>query len=79
MQVGIRPKVVKNWSLHPIIERCALEDIFKRLRNGKLEGASRVLLPSVVPRLPDLFTTLAYVVKRSGRLGTRLDAEYKGH
>ena len=43
--VCIGLKVVKNWGLHPIIERSTLEDIFKRLRNGKLEGASRVLLP----------------------------------
>ena len=43
MCIGL--KVVKNWGLHPIIERSTLEDIFKRLRNGKLEGASRVLLP----------------------------------
>ena len=45
MQVCIGLKVVKDWGLNPIIELTALEDIFKRLRNGKLEGTSRVLLP----------------------------------
>ena len=45
IQVCIRLKVVRNWGLHPVIERSILEDIFKRLRNGKLDGASHVLLP----------------------------------
>ena len=45
IQVCIGLKVVKDWGLHPIIEHSTLEDIFKRLRNGKFEGASRVLLP----------------------------------
>ena len=48
IQVCVGLKVVKDWGLHPIIE-CStledLEDIFKRLQNSKLEGASRVLLP----------------------------------
>ena len=45
IQVCIGLKVVRNWGLHPVIERSTLEDIFKRLRNGKLDGASHVLLP----------------------------------
>ena len=45
IQVCIGLKVVKDWGLHPIIERSTLEDIFKWLRNGKLKGASHVLLP----------------------------------
>ena len=54
IQVCIGLKVVKDWGLHPIIEhstledifkRSTLEDIFKRIPNGKLKGASCVLLP----------------------------------
>ena len=49
------PKVVKDWGLHPIIEHFTLEDIFERLQNGELEGASRVSL-----EIPDhaVFTCL---------------------
>ena len=35
---------MKDWGLHPIIEHFTLEDIFERLQNGELEGASRVSL-----------------------------------
>ena len=45
IQVCIALKSCKRLGLHPIIERSTLEDIFKWLRNGKLEGVSRVLLP----------------------------------
>ena len=44
IQVCIGPKIVKDWGLHPIIEHSTLEDIFKCLQSGELEGASRVLL-----------------------------------
>ena len=44
IQVCIGLKVVKYWGLHPIIEHSTLEDLFKRLQSGELEGASRVLL-----------------------------------
>ena len=47
IQVCIELKVVKDWGLHPIIERSTLEDIFKWLRSGELEGASHVLLPEI--------------------------------
>ena len=43
IQVCIGSKIVKDWGLYPIIEHSTLEDIFKRLQSGKLEGASRVL------------------------------------
>jgi hypothetical protein len=35
---------LKDWGLHPIIEHSTLEDIYKRLQSGELEGASRVSL-----------------------------------
>ena len=44
IQVCIGLKVVKDWSLHPIIECSTLEDIFKQLWSGELEGAFRVML-----------------------------------
>ena len=46
---------MKDWGLHPIIEHFTLEDIFERLQNGELEGASRVSL-----EIPDhaVFTCL---------------------
>ena len=47
IQVCVGLKVVKDWGLHPIIEHSTLEDIFKRLRSGELEGLSRVLLPDI--------------------------------
>ena len=39
-----RTKSRKDWGLHPIIEHSTLEDIFKCLQSGELEGASRVSL-----------------------------------
>ena len=42
IQVCIGMNVIKDWGLHPIIEHSTLEDIFKRLQSGALEG---VLLP----------------------------------
>ena len=44
IQVSIRLKVVKDWGLRPIIKHSTLEDIFKCLQSGKLEGSSRVSL-----------------------------------
>ena len=38
IQVCIRLKVVKDWDLHPIIERSTLKDIFKRLWSGERQG-----------------------------------------
>ena len=47
IQVCVGLKVVKDWGLYPIIERSTLEDIFKQLKSGELEGVSRVLLPEI--------------------------------
>ena len=47
IQVCVGLKIVKDWGLYPIIERSTLEDIFKRLKSGELEGVSRVLLPEI--------------------------------
>ena len=46
IQVSIRLKVVRDWGLHPIIEHSTLEDVFKCLQSGELEGVSRVSLES---------------------------------
>ena len=45
IQVSVyRSKGSQGWGLHPIIEHSTLEDVFKHLQSGELEGASRVLL-----------------------------------
>ena len=46
IQVCVGLKVVKNWGLHLIIE-LSLQDIFKLVQSGELEGTSHVLLTEI--------------------------------
>ena len=45
IQVCIRLKVVKDWDLHPIIERSALKDISSGYGAVNVKGTSCALLP----------------------------------